>query len=318
MEVDDKMKLVMKRFGLLAIAFAVVIAFTPMFSGGVANAKAKIKLNTQKVYMAKGDTYTLKVKGVKAKKVKKIKWKSSNKKIVKVTKKGKLKAKLTGKNIGKATIIAKVKLKNKKKYKKLKCKVIVEKKSINKARKLRSYVLKHYNKKKGNDYILYWENNDGSNNFSDPSVIAHKGKNTLEFCYFADEESGWSTDLMMSIDLISGKASLKTGTFIIEHDEDVDDPFNEETVYGKITTAYDGKGNGLTLTKKTWTSENEEGNEVVNESEAEDVLADSKASTINRFNEAFSMWDEMFSKKYPAMKKAGISMKSIGFSKWSK
>jgi len=144
MEVKDKMKLAMKRFGLLAIAFAVMIAFTPMLSDGIANAKSKIKLSAKTVSMAKGTTYTLKVKGVKAKKVKKIKWKSSNKKVVKVTKKGKLKAKLTAKKPGKVTITAKVKLKNKKKYKKLKCKVTVyKKKTLSNAGYLRNYILEN-------------------------------------------------------------------------------------------------------------------------------------------------------------------------------
>ena len=307
----------MKRFGLLAIAFAVVIAFTPMLGDGVANAKT-MKLNAKKVYMAKGATYTLKVKGVKAKKVKKIKWKSSNKKVVKVTKKGKMKAKLTGKKIGTATITAKVKLKNKKKYKKLKCKVIVEKKSIIKARKLRSYVLKNYNRLDGNNYELYWENNNGDNNFSNPSIIAHKGTNTLDFCYYADNESSWQTNVKMTINLISGKATLKTGKFEVNHVYDVDEPDDQNTVYGEITTAYDGKGNGLTLTKKIWYETDEEGYWIEKESEEDDVLARSKAATLKRFNAAFEQWDEMFSKKYPAMKKAGISMKSIGFSNWNK
>jgi len=72
---------------------------------------AKIRLNKTKVTIKVGQTYKLKVKGTK----KKVKWTSSKKSVVSVSKKGKIK----GKKKGKATITARVG------KKKLKCKVKV-------------------------------------------------------------------------------------------------------------------------------------------------------------------------------------------------
>ena len=56
-------------------------------------AYAKVKLNKKTVYLAKGGTVTLKLKGT----TKKPKWSSSDKSIAKVTKTGKVKAKKIGK-----------------------------------------------------------------------------------------------------------------------------------------------------------------------------------------------------------------------------
>ena len=72
---------------------------------------AKIRLNKTKVTIKVGQTYKLKVKGTK----KKVKWTSSKKSVVSVSKKGKIK----GKKKGKAIITARVG------KKKLKCKVKV-------------------------------------------------------------------------------------------------------------------------------------------------------------------------------------------------
>lgn len=74
-------------------------------------AKSKIEISKKVLKLKVGQSYTIKIKGKK----KKVKWSSSNKKIVVVNKKGKVLAK----KAGKAVIIAKI---QKKKYK---CKVIV-------------------------------------------------------------------------------------------------------------------------------------------------------------------------------------------------
>ncbi|SEJ10094.1 Ig-like domain (group 2) [Kandleria vitulina] len=74
---------------------------------------ATMKLNKKKATIYVGQALTLKVKGKK----KKVKWKSTNKKVAKVNKKGKV----TGLKAGKSTIIAKVGKKS------LKCKVTVKK-----------------------------------------------------------------------------------------------------------------------------------------------------------------------------------------------
>lgn len=82
------------------------------------NAATKPKLSKTKITMTVGQSKKLKVKGISKKRAKRIKWKSSKKKVVTVTKTGKLKAR----KAGKATITAKVG------KKKLKCKVVVKRK----------------------------------------------------------------------------------------------------------------------------------------------------------------------------------------------
>ena len=92
-----------------------ILTFTPTMN---TQAKAKIKLNTTKISLQRGKTYTLKVKGTK----KKVKWSSNKKMIATVTRKGKV----TAKKPGTAVITAKI---GKKKYK---CKVKVWQKTTKK------------------------------------------------------------------------------------------------------------------------------------------------------------------------------------------
>lgn len=107
--------------------FAWILALIMIFSVFPAtqvNAATKPKLSKTKITMTVGQSKKLKVKGISKKRAKRIKWKSSKKKVVTVTKTGKLKAR----KAGKATITAKVG------KKKLKCKVVVKRKR-KKARK---------------------------------------------------------------------------------------------------------------------------------------------------------------------------------------
>lgn len=107
--------------------FAWILALMMVFSifpATQVNAATKPKLSKTKITMTVGQSKKLKVKGISKKRAKRIKWKSSKKKIVTVTKTGKLKAR----KAGKATITAKVG------KKKLKCKVVVKRKR-KKARK---------------------------------------------------------------------------------------------------------------------------------------------------------------------------------------
>lgn len=92
------------------------------------NAATKPKLSKTKITMTVGQSKKLKVKGISKKRAKRIKWKSSKKKVVTVTKTGKLKAR----KAGKATITAKVG------KKKLKCKVTVKKRSKKSTKKKES------------------------------------------------------------------------------------------------------------------------------------------------------------------------------------
>lgn len=106
---------------ILKQTFAWVLALMMVFSifpATQVNAATKPKLSKTKITMTVGQSKKLKVKGISKKRAKRIKWKSSKKKVVTVTKTGKLKAR----KAGKATITAKVG------KKKLKCKVTVKKK----------------------------------------------------------------------------------------------------------------------------------------------------------------------------------------------
>lgn len=107
--------------------FAWILALMMVFSifpATQVNAATKPKLSKTKITMTVGQSKKLKVKGISKKRAKRIKWKSSQKKVVIVTKTGKLKAR----KAGKAVITAKVG------KKKLKCKVVVKRKR-KKARK---------------------------------------------------------------------------------------------------------------------------------------------------------------------------------------
>lgn len=107
--------------------FAWILALMMVFSifpATQVNAATKPKLSKTKITMTVGQSKKLKVKGISKKRAKRIKWKSSKKKVVTVTKTGKLKAR----KAGKAVITAKIG------KKKLKCKVVVKRKR-KKARK---------------------------------------------------------------------------------------------------------------------------------------------------------------------------------------
>ncbi len=90
-----------------------VVDNVPFFNNCVTVEAASVKINKKKATMYIGNTLKLKVKGTK----RKVKWKTSSKKIATVSSKGVVKAK----KAGKVTIRAVV---NKKKYK---CKIIVKK-----------------------------------------------------------------------------------------------------------------------------------------------------------------------------------------------
>ena len=86
----------MKRKINLLILAIIIVTFC-----GSSISEAKSKINKTNLTLKIGKSYQLKIKGTKNK----VKWSSSNKKIVSVTKKGKIKAK----KLGKAKIYAKIK-----------------------------------------------------------------------------------------------------------------------------------------------------------------------------------------------------------------
>lgn len=105
----------MKRKINLLILTIIIVTFC-----GSSISEAKSKINKTNLTLKIGKSYQLKIKGTKNK----VKWSSSNKKIVSVTKKGKIKAK----KLGKAKIYAKIK------KRKLVCSVVVVKKRNTKSK----------------------------------------------------------------------------------------------------------------------------------------------------------------------------------------
>lgn len=282
-----------KRISIIAVMICLVVAFMPAL-GGSAHA-ASVKLNKKTVYLAKGKTVKLKVKGTKAK----VKWSSSNKKIATVSKSGKVK----GKKIGKCTITAKVK------GKKLKCKVIVESKAANQARKLRNYVLKKGKYDKDNkEYVLsakYEDEEQETVEFVD--ISANKKNKKLEFAYsFTSPNTIDTTITSMEYDLIKGKS----GSFSIK----VIDGGNseDETHYqGTITRKFAQSGKGLTITSATKTEFDEENYEAQIVGVTPD--SDDYSYCYNNMAHSFKMFDKLLKQK-----KAGTSMYKLGFTKWKK
>ena len=123
------MKVLKKILAINLIALTLMtsqVVFTNLNTASVVQAASNIKISKKKKTLRVGDKYTLKITGTS----KKVKWKSSNKKVATVNSKGKVKAKKKGT----ATITAKV---GGKKYK---CKITVKKASSLKAGK---YTLKY-------------------------------------------------------------------------------------------------------------------------------------------------------------------------------
>lgn len=109
----------------IAFILACVLSIGLILPGADVDAKAKKKkpkLSKTKFSITAGKKKTIKIKN--ASKAKKIKWKSSKKKVATVKKKGKYGGKITARKKGKATISVTFRLKGKKK--KLKCKVTVK------------------------------------------------------------------------------------------------------------------------------------------------------------------------------------------------
>lgn len=268
----------------------------------------KVKLNKKTVYMTKGSSYKLKITGTK----KKAKWKSSNKKVVTVSKKGKLKAR----NYGTATITVKIK------GKKLKCKVVVERKAQTRARKLRNYILSKGKYDKSVKGYVIKNNPEKEESYEDyvlhTSVTAWKGKYDLEFSYVMKPDSPESTTTTrMKINLISGTASVKVGSAYSNYL--YMDEWNDDTLEGSIYTSFNGKGTGILLKKAVICEEDYDkyGNPDPKHNPVKDpaVLNSYRDIFNSRMNNAFKAWNNLFSKK-KTLKKEKISMKNIGFSNW--
>lgn len=301
----SKMKLIKKIASVLLIA-ALFITFSPVSDGGQAYA-ASVKLNKKTVYMLKGKTYKLKVKGTRAK----VKWKSSDKKVVTVSKKGKLKAK----GYGKAVVTAKVKGKT------LKCTVRVERKTERNARKLRNYILKK-GKKSGSKRvirkIIKSDASEGSR--SEYSITASKkDKKLVFFTRESTTEPPETTEVTITIDLISGSAAVRTGKSTVVYYDGYSEGSHSHT-YADITTkfkeTYSGGTNTVTGYKIT---KHEEYYDDVLDTTVTDpaTLSETEFMRFSAANigDSFISWDKLMA-GHKTLKKAKINMKSIGFKNW--
>lgn len=129
----------MKRRKLIAQVLVAAMAITSVvsFSAEDANAAAAPKLSAKSKVIQVGKKVTLKVKkSSNVKKITKVTWKTSKKKVATVKKVNQISAKVTGKSVGNANISASVKYKlktGKTVTKNLKCKIKVKKATVSKS-----------------------------------------------------------------------------------------------------------------------------------------------------------------------------------------
>ena len=284
------------------VFWSVLLLAVLLLPGGMTVQAKKLKLNKTKVYLAKKDTVQLKVTGIKANRVK---WSSNKKSVAAVTKKGLVKAK----KIGKATITAKAG------SKKLKCTVIVETKTVNRARILRDYVLKKGKKDKETGLITLEKAtyDEGTGKSYDYAVGASKKNKMMTFTYSYAPEYPYDRDRVeMTIDLISGKAKVKKGTVSYRYSNN-DEPFDYR-YEGVILSQFDADDEyPVHITKYGYLGTDESGTDEMKYEEADRGSHTDENETLNyRTDWAFKAWDEWF-KSIKGLKKYGISMKAIGF-----
>ena len=286
----------LKKVVVLLLCAFVVASFTSLDAMKVYGA-SKIKLNKTSVFVVKGKSIQLRVKGTKAK----VKWFSKSKKIAVVNRYGKVK----GKSVGTVYIIAKVK------GKKLKCFVRVGDKRMANARKLRSYILKKGKKSKGGwKSIRLWygsDDGDDESSFSKESIIsAKKGTNTMKFFYenfYEDNAMKVTTTVTYKFNYTRYKNPVKV--LYVDDDYGYDDEgFDAQ---GTINKGYDVDGSGVGLNKLIIRKKDDHDNVVVQELDPNSPdAALYKTSYLKDIKLSFSKWNHH-------LKKKGYSMRSIGF-----
>ena len=282
--------------------FFMILLFAAVLFPVTAQAK-KISISQKSAYMAKKDTLQLKIKNAKAKDVK---WSSNNRKVAVVSQKGLV----TAKRNGKATITAKVK---KKKYT---CKVVVEAKTVNRARRLRDYVLEKGKKDKDTGMVVlkktaYDDNTETTNIWS---VAASPKNKKLVFEYqFRSVSPYCGNKFTMTIDLISGSSSNRKGTVRYIY-TDADDPSAELDYEGTIKTKRDDDDEySVSITKVGCAEYDETEGYSLQYYKADPISFNDENETLSfRMNKSFDEWDAFF-KTVKGLKKYNISMKSIGF-----
>ena len=286
----------LKKVVVLLLCAFVIASFTSLDAMKVYGA-SKIKLNKTSVFVVKGKSIQLRVKGTKAK----VKWFSKSKKIAVVNRYGKVK----GKSVGTVYIIAKVK------GKKLKCFVRVGDKRMANARKLRSYILKKGKKSEGGwkSIRLWYGSDDGDDEywFSKESIIsAKKGTNTMKFFY----ENFYEDDAMKVTTTVTYKFNYtryKNPVKVLYVDDDYgydDEGFDAQ---GTINKGYDVDGSGVGLNKLIIRKKDDHNSIVVQEldSNSPDAVL-YKNYYLEDIQLSFSKWNHH-------LKKKGYSMRSIGF-----
>lgn len=286
----------LKKVVVLLLCAFVIASFTSLDAMKVYGA-SKIKLNKTSVFVVKGKSIQLRVKGTKAK----VKWFSKSKKIAVVNRYGKVK----GKSIGTVYIIAKVK------GKKLKCFVRVGDKRMANARKLRSYILKKGKKSEGGwkSIRLWYGSDDGDDEcwFSKESIIsAKKGTNTMKFFY---EDFFHDNAMMVAINVTYkfNYTRYKNPVKVLYVDDDYgydDEGFDAQ---GTISKGYDVDGSGVGLNKLIIRKKDDHNSIVVQEldSNSPDAVL-YKNYYLEDIQLSFSKWNHH-------LKKKGYSMRSIGF-----
>ncbi len=277
-----------KKFSFIMLLFFLTTAMGLLFVGRPV--QAAVKMNQKTLYLTPKKSYKLKLKGTK----KKVTWKSSNKKVATVSKSGKV----TARKIGKATIVAKVK------GKKYKCKVYVEKKEKNNARKLRDFIVKKGQKSKdgeGKDrYEISYVTIDEENTEYWARISVNKNSYSMDFTYLElpDTTAGTNYKYFFTIDLVN----KKSGGLEVSRTSVAD--YEGYSCYGSINTGFDGKGAGVKISR--YYDIDSAGGEILI------ANPDSKSSVISQGGkDAFRAFDTLLKKK-----NAGVTMKSIGFTKW--
>ena len=285
----------LKKVVVLLLCAFVIASFTSLDAMKVYGA-SKIKLNKTSVFVVKGKSIQLRVKGTKAK----VKWFSKSKKIAVVNRYGKVK----GKSVGTVYIIAKVK------GKKLKCFVRVGDKRMANARKLRSYILKKGKKSEGGwkSIMLWYGSDDGDDEywFSKESIIsAKKGTNTMKFFYedfFHDNAMRVAINVTYKFNYTRYKNPVKV--LYVDDDYGYDEGFDAQ---GTISKGYDVDGSGVGLNKLIIRKKDDHDNVVVQELDPNSPdAALYKTSYLKDIKLSFSKWNHH-------LKKKGYSMRSIGF-----
>ena len=278
-----------------AFILTLLLVFSP---AGSSTAHAKVRLNKKNVTMVVGRKAKLKVKGAgKAR----VTWKSSNKKVATVSKKGVVKAKKPGK----AKITAVIRNNGKKIKKKAKIKVISKTTYyMNNKKKIYNYVVKHG---KYDKYTEAYELKKVLSKSDDPDgpivtayIQAFKGTKIIRFMssyYSQTPDDAYHVYMTMKYN------QMKPG--ILYYDGMPMDYVDDELeLDGVLDYTFDGGNSAIKWTHQKYI--NEYDGEVT---ESDTVESSYKARGNSLIKKGFKGWNAI-------AKKAGTSMKGIGFTKY--